>query len=98
MSLTGFLLFMGVGLAFVVVVTGPFLIIYAASDWWFNGRKPPTTIVTRKPTTTTITRKCMSCGAGYDASWDPPDFTPRKARQDRTWMSGGLCPNCSGAD
>jgi hypothetical protein len=89
MSLAAFLVFTAMGVAFLAMVATPFLIAYAVSDWWYNERKPP-----EKP----VTRKCMGCGAGYDASWDPIDFTPRKARQDLTWMSGGLCPNCSGAD
>ena len=84
-----FFLLVSIGMFGLAVVGLPLFAVYAVSDWWYNERKPPVK---------TVTRKCMGCGAPYDSSWDPIDFTPRKARRDPTWMSGGLCPNCSGAD
>lgn len=83
-----------IGLCMAALVAVPFALVHVTAEWWFSDdsprRKPPEPIP--------ATRKCMGCGAGYYSGWDPIDFTPERARRDRSWMSGGLCPNCSGAD
>lgn len=83
-----------IGIGFLALVGAPFLAVHLIAEWWFSRdlTRAPTPI--REPET----RKCMGCGERYHRDWDPPDFTPRKARADPSWMSGGLCPDCSGAD
>lgn len=87
-----YLLLIGVG--FLAAVSAPFLCVHLVAEWWFSRRRTEA-----KPATVTAeTRKCMGCGDRYHRDWDPPDFSPRRARADPSWMSGGLCPDCSGAD